>query len=66
MREFIKVAKVLEVNEISKGEDILKEKQNVTEETPLDDEEKDTDEVEDGELKQISEKNKRQLRTQKL
>ena len=59
MGEFIKVAKDLEVKEISKGVEIpSNEEADVTEETVMDDEEKETDE--DDEPKQTSENKIRQ------
>merc|ERR1712072_996487 len=58
MGEFLKVAKDLEVKEISKGVEIQNEEEAVTEETAVDDEEKETDE--DEEPKQTSENKIRQ------
>ena len=58
MGEFIKVAKDLEVKEISKGVEMQNEEEDVTEETVMDDEEKETDE--DDEPKQTSENKIRQ------
>ena len=58
MGEFLKVAKDLEVKEISKGVEMQNEEEDTTEETVVDDEEKETDE--DDEPKQTSENNIRQ------
>merc|ERR1712150_358823 len=67
MGEFIKVAKDLEVKEISKGVEMQNEEHDVTEETEINDEENETDEddeeketVEDDEPKQPSENKIRQ------
>merc|ERR1712150_335273 len=58
MGEFLKVAKDLEVKEISKGVEMQNEEEDVAEETVVDDEEKTTDE--DDEPKQTSENKIRQ------
>ena len=58
MGEFLKVAKDLEVKEISKGVEMQNEEEDVTEETVVDDEEKETEE--DDEPKQTSENKIRQ------
>ena len=58
MGEFIKVAKDLEVKEISKGVEMQNEEEDVTEETVIDNEEKETEE--DDEQKQTSENKIRQ------
>ena len=58
MGEFIKVAKDLEVKEISKGVEIPNQEEVVTEETVMDDEEKENNE--DEELKQTPENKIRQ------
>ncbi len=58
MGEFIKVAKDLEVKEISKGVEMHNEEEDVTEEIAVDDEEKES--VEDDEPKQTSENKIRQ------
>merc|ERR1711981_24422 len=58
MGEFLKVAKDLEVKEISKGVEMQNEEEDVTEETVVDDEEKETDD--DDEPKQTSENKIRQ------
>ena len=58
MGEFLKVAKDLEVKEISKGVEMQNEEEDDTEETVMDDEEKETDE--DDEPKQTSENKIRQ------
>merc|ERR1712150_50939 len=61
MGEFIKVAKDLEVKEISKGVEMQNEEQDVTEESVMDDEEKETyEDEEDDEPKQPSENKIRQ------
>ena len=54
MGEFLKVAKDLEVKDISKGVEIPKEKEDVAEITVVDDEEKETEDDEDDEQKQKS------------
>ena len=58
MGEFIKVAKDLEVKEISKGVEMQNEGEDITEENVLDDEEKEN--YEDDEPKQTSENKIRQ------
>merc|ERR1712150_395564 len=61
MGEFIKVAKDLEVKEISKGVEMQNEEQDVTEESVMDDEEKETyEDEEDDKPKQPSENKIRQ------
>ena len=62
MGEFLKVAKDLEVKEISKGVEMQNEEEDATEETVIDEEEKGTDE--DDEQKQTSENKIRQRQTQ--
>ena len=64
MGEFIKVAKDLEVKEISKGVEIPNQEDDVTEETVMDDEEEEIDE--DDEPKQTSENKIRQMLRRKL